>query len=275
MDGQSDARTQQGLELRAGLLNGLLACGIVSSLLYVATDLLAAARWEGYRIVDRMASDLFAVGSPTRSFIVRPMIAYNLLVIAFGVGVWLSAREKRSLRVTGVLLIAYGVASWMGLVLFPLRPDSSTSAGGEMALSGILHASITGVLVLLMFLFIGFGAAALGKGFRLYSVATILLVLLGGVLSFAQVQRVAEGLPTPWLGVVERMNIYAALLWVVVFAVMVMRANREYASAAIGDRVGSARPKKKATVLLGSPHRRALGRHGMERGMNRESVGRL
>jgi Protein of unknown function (DUF998) len=211
---------------RKTVVSFLLTCGILSSLLYLATDVLAAMRWEGYRYVDRMASDLFAVGSPTRSFILLPMTVYNLLVIAFGVGVWLSAKDKRSLRLTGVLLVTYGFVSWMGLVVFPLRPDSQGFTAEGAPLSGVLHAILTFVLVVLMFLFIGFGSAALGKGFRAYSIATIAVVLAGGALAFAQVQRVAAGLPTPWLGLVERMNIYATLLWVAVFAVVLLRAQQ-------------------------------------------------
>jgi hypothetical protein len=35
----------------------------VSSLLYViATDILAASRWDGYRRAEQMVSELFAVG---------------------------------------------------------------------------------------------------------------------------------------------------------------------------------------------------------------------
>ncbi len=47
------------------LRNVLLAAGPLSSLLYVvATDGLAASRWEGYRRSEQMVSELFAVGSP-------------------------------------------------------------------------------------------------------------------------------------------------------------------------------------------------------------------
>ena len=51
-----------------------------------------------------------------------------------------------------------------------------------------------------MLLAIGFRAAAFGKRFRLYSIATFLMLLLGGVLTGLDQPRLAANLPTPWMG---------------------------------------------------------------------------
>jgi uncharacterized membrane protein len=85
--------------------------------------------------------------------------------------------------------------------------------------------------VLFMLLAIGFGAAAFGKRFRLYSIATILMLVVGGVLAGLDVGRLAANLPTPWMEVTERINIYAYMLWVVVLAIALWRAQ---ATAAAG-----------------------------------------
>jgi hypothetical protein len=39
--------------------------------------------------------------------------------------------------------------------------------------------------------------------------------------------RIAANLPTPWIGVWERINIATFMLWVVVFAIVLMRASPE------------------------------------------------
>jgi len=75
---------------------------------------------------------------------------------------------------------------------------------------------------------IGFAAAALGKRFRLYSIATILIMLVFGALTGLDAPRIAENLPTPWVGVWERINIAGYLLWVVVLAITLLRANGMY-----------------------------------------------
>ena len=66
----------------------LLICGILSSPLYVAMDVIASRRYEGYSFTDQNYSELLATGAPTRSLMLLASIAYNLLVAAFAAGVW-------------------------------------------------------------------------------------------------------------------------------------------------------------------------------------------
>ena len=198
------------------LLKVLLACGVISSLVYVVTDMLASSRWEGYDWTARMVSDLLAVSAPTRSFIVVPMLMYNLLMVAFGIGVWLQG-WNRPLRVAGLLFIVYGVASMLGLFVFPLNYEAE-GAGATM------HMVNTFLLILLMFLFIGFAAAGSGRAFRLYSILTVAVILAGAILSGMQIPRIEADLPTPGLGLFERLNIYSMLMWVAVFAVSLLSA---------------------------------------------------
>jgi hypothetical membrane protein len=215
--GQStEMPTRSALVQDSLLLKVLLACGVASSLVYVATDMLASSRWEGYDWTARMVSDLLAVSAPTRSFIVVPMLAYNLLIIALGIGVWLRG-WNRPLRVAGAMLIAYGVVSMLGLFVFPLNYEAK-GAGATM------HMVATLLLILLMFLFIGSAAAGSGRAFRLYSVLTVAVILAGAILSGMQIPRIEAHLPTPGLGLFERLNIYSMLLWVAVFAVSLLRA---------------------------------------------------
>ena len=188
----------------------LLLCGVASSVVYAATDILASARWEGYDWTARMVSDLLAVSAPTRSFIVAPMLAYNALILAFGIGVWLS-RHNRAQGVTAILLIVYAIASVLGLLVFPL--DYSASGSGAA-----MHMVATFTLIILMFAFIVSAAIGGGRAFRIYSVLTVLIIIGGAVLAGMQVPRIEAGLATPGLGLFERLNIYAMLMWVVVFA---------------------------------------------------------
>ena len=201
----------------------LLICGILSSLLYVGIDILAANQWEGYSYISQSFSELVAIEAPTRSLMVFALaIPYNLLVIAFAVGVWAAAGGKRALRVTAGLLVAYTVAGVMGALVFPMHSRGQTT----MTLTDTMHIVATSAGVLFMLLFIGFGAAAFGKRFRLYSIVTILLLVLGGALAGLDGARMAAELPTPWLGITERINIYASMLWVLVLGIGLWRAEK-------------------------------------------------
>ena len=57
--------------------------------------------------------------------------------------------------------------------------------------------------------------------------------------SHGESPRAAEGLPTPWLGVLERVNVYGSLLWVLVFAAVLLlsQGGQRPRIAAIADRL--------------------------------------
>ena len=199
----------------------LLVCGILSSLLYVGVDVLAAMQWEGYSYTAQAFSELTAIEAPTRPLMVfANAIPYSLLVLAFAVGVWASAGRKRALRLTAGLLVAYTVAGFMGGVVFPMH---SRGTQPTMTLTDTMHIVFTGAGVLSTLLAIGFAATAFGKRFRLYSIGTLLLLVLGGALAGLDGARLAAGLPTPWMGVTERINIYGSMLWMAVLATALLR----------------------------------------------------
>ena len=231
------------------ILKFLLLCGIASSVVYVATDVLAALSWPAYDYTAQSVSQLLAIGTPTRSFVFPLMSAYNALVVAFGVGVFASAGSTRSLRVTGILLVVYGIVSHMGLTLFPLRlgeTEASDNAGA--------HIAITAAIVLSMLLFIAVGAIARGRIFRVYSGLTIMAIIVGGALTGMQVETLAAEGSSPWLGVVERVNIYSMMLWVAVFSIALLRGGKDRGPTTTAEAARSGGTKK-VTAFVGSPHK--------------------
>jgi hypothetical protein len=70
---------------------------------------------------------------------------------------------------------------------------------------------------------LAFAAKAFGRQFRIYSIATFLVLLIFGALTFANAPNVGKNLPTPLIGVWERINIGVFLLWVIVLAVILLR----------------------------------------------------
>ena len=84
----------------------LLICGIASSILYVAADILGAMQWEGYGYASQAVSELIAIDAPSRPFLIPFLVTYSVLIYAFGVGIWKSAGQKRALRVAACLIAA-------------------------------------------------------------------------------------------------------------------------------------------------------------------------
>jgi hypothetical protein len=204
----------------------LLVCGILSSLLYVGTDVLGTLQYPGYSYVDQEFSELTAQGAPTRFLMVALNgIPYTLLVAAFAVGVWTSAAPKRAGRITGALLLGYAALGMAGGVLFPMNTREALAAG-ERGLRNAMHPPLTAVMSLFIVLAMGFGATLLGKRFRYYSYVTIAILIVFGVLTSLQAGQMVANQPTPWMGVEERINIYTTMLWVAVLAIGLLRAQK-------------------------------------------------
>jgi hypothetical protein len=199
----------------------LLGSGIVSSLLYVGANALGARRWRDYSLTSHTVSELSAIGAPSRPVVVPLLTAHGALVIPFGLGVWESAGRKRALRVTGALLVGLG-ASDLPAPLFPMHQRAAL-ARGEKSRSDTMHIIVTSVNSLLILLAIAFASTALGKRFRLYSITTLLVLVVTGGLTATQASRVEANRPTPWAGVTERISIGGYLMWQVVLASALLR----------------------------------------------------
>jgi len=211
----------------------LLVGGIVSSLLYVATDVLGGMRYEGYSFTSQAISELMATGAPSERLVDPLFLIYDVLVLAFGARVFLEGlRRSRALSITGALVFAYGVVGFTGPTLFEMHPRGTGGLDADTP-----HIVVTGVIVSLLLLAMGFGAFALGRRFRGYSLGTLLTVIVFGLLTAPYAARLAAGQPTPGLGIVERVNVYAALSWVAVLAVALLRDPRS--RTAIVTRVAS------------------------------------
>jgi len=95
-------------------------------------------------------------------------------------------------------------------------------AAGGGTLRDTMHIALGAVTEVIYLLALGFAAAALGRAFRLYSIATFLIVLAFGVEMFREAPRVGANQPTPLLGVWERINIGVFLAWIVVLAITLL-----------------------------------------------------
>ncbi len=207
---------------KLGWREALLVCGVASSLLYFGMDVLAALLYDGYSYTGQTISELSAVDAPTRSLWIPLGFVYSILMVACGFGVWASAGEKHRLRVVAGLVAAIGI---VGLVAWPFAPmhqrEVLAADGGTLA--DTMHIILSMVDSVLFILSIAFGATAFGKRFRLYSIATIVFVLVFGALTGLDGPKIADNEPTPWVGVTERIAVFGSMLWIAVLAILLLR----------------------------------------------------
>jgi hypothetical protein len=215
--------------LHAKLRKILLMCGILSSLLYVALNVFVPMLWPIYNCASQTVSELSAIGAPTRPIWLWLCILYTLLITVFAWGVWKSAGQNRALRIAGALLIAYAA---LGL-LWPFAPMHlrEVLAAGGGTISDTMHIALGAVTEILYLLALGFAAAAFGKKFRLYSIATFVILFVFGVLTFLDAPGIAANQPTPLIGVWERVNIGVFLIWVVVLANVLLGTEKKPVSS--------------------------------------------
>jgi hypothetical membrane protein len=210
----------------------LLCCGAFSSLVYVLTDILGGLRYPGYSFASQGVSELMAIGAPSRGLVDPLFIVYDVLAVAFGIGVVREAAERNpQLRRSGLLLVVYALAGMLGPTVFPMHQRGTGSFASDTP-----HIVLTAVLVIFMFLAIGFAALALDKRFRVYSFATILVLVVFGAIAGAYGGRLAAQQPTPGLGIFERISIYSYLLWVAVLALTLWRQPESATKGAYGTR---------------------------------------
>lgn len=200
----------------------LLYCGLISSILYVITDLIACSLYPGYSIADQNYSELLATGAPTRIFLLIVCVFYNLLVVAFAIGILNAKIPGRSARITGISMIAYAALSMITPAFFQMD-----MRGAEVTTLGSLHPPMTAIMSIFILLSLGFGAFISYKWFRYYSFTTIVIVCIFGLLTSLQVPELSANLPTPWMGLKERVNIYLTMLWFAVASITLLQKPKE------------------------------------------------
>lgn len=230
----------------------LLGCGIASSLLWpVSSEVLAARLYRGYSPLSQAVSELTSFGAPTRGPLIIEGLVRDALLAAFGLGVRTCAHGDRDLRLAGDLLVAYAAT---GPLWLPFPATARGGTRGRWAVRDTAHLSLTTADVLLALGAMRHAGTALGGAFRVYSLATMVSMVVSGAATGGYVPLVTAGRPTPGMGAAERVMIGAGLLWVVVLAVALLEDGSEQTTAP-GRRTESRRDSRARSRL-----RRVSGR---------------
>lgn len=212
----SATRNQQGMARQ-----GLLLCGIASSLLYIAIVVLSASRWESYDSTSQTISELIAIDAPTKALAGSSFVAYSLLVITFGFGVRLVAGENLALRWAATGLASKEVLGLVVTLFFPIH-----QRGIPPTWTDTFHLTLVSVAVLLMLLALGAGAMALGASFRRFSFVTMILLIVGGTLAGMDGPKLAANIATPRMGIWQRIGVFTYMFWIAVLSLTLVSRER-------------------------------------------------
>ncbi len=203
---------------------GLLWAGVAAAAWYTTVVLIGAMATPGYSHIGEHVSTLYQSGAPNGSWIAALFAVYNLLVLAFGVGVYRLATRtggtrRRIGQAGGVTLMLTAIAGFMDVVF---RQDP---IGSPATTSGTLHIAFAGLSSLFTILAIGLVASwALARpalrGFGRYSVATLVVIAVSG-----PVAAVATAQLWPTMGLLERIPIFGFVQWAAVTSIILARWN--------------------------------------------------
>lgn len=116
------------------------------------------------------------------------------------------------------ILVGLGVLALAVGLFVPMRPR-----GTDQGLPGLLHLVEGATWMLGLMTAMGVATSAFGARFRIYTICTLVLMVLFLFWTGLHGPRLAAGLPTPGLGAIERTWWYAYQLWFIVLAVRLLR----------------------------------------------------
>lgn len=210
----------------------LLVAGVAAVVVYAIGDVLSGLLYDGYSYIDQAISELSAFGSPVRPLMVTVILIHNVLLLAFGIGLLRVAR-RRSLWWIGALQVAEFLLVGIATHTFWAMSSRDMATG----FNDTMHITLSGVFSLLVVAMMVLSAVAYPGWFRLYALATTVVVAGFGMASSLAIRGIEQN-HTPWAGGFERIDAYAYFAWLVVFAVMVIR-HELGPSQTTGERGGS------------------------------------
>ena len=197
----------------------LLACGIAGAALYPLADIFASTRYPGFSYRDQAVSELFAIGAPTGAIVAPLFSISSALLLLFAVGIWMSARDRRLVRLIAVMMALNATDALVLWNFFPMdmrrsQPTFTDTMHGALAIDPFLLAAIV------------LAAIAFHGRFRVYTIATIVFTSALAALGFSYASLVFTNQPTPWMGASERAAQYATNIWYAMFAVLLLRKSQ-------------------------------------------------
>lgn len=203
------------------MVKKLTITGAAAVFFYLTHIVLGGTLWHGYSHLTQPISDLTATGAPHKNLLSIITFVYGLCAVTFAVITYIYLKnEVPKITRAGLLsfIILHAISITYGI--FPVDLP-----GAPITFTGIMHIVIT-VLIIPLTIFapiligIGLRKNQYFSTFAVYSIATgIFIFFAGGATAYIFVNKL------PYFGLVERINIGALQLWMLIFSVKLFRYN--------------------------------------------------
>ncbi len=189
---------------------------VLSPILYFAASFIGGAANQGYSHIKDSVSDLLIKGSP-RLAVLDTMMIISFVFIALSCVAMLitHAPSLKGATKAGLILIGLsGIFSLCSSIIFRLDPHASgMTINSAMHVVFVALAALCTIVGGMLVGFTMFSVAGWG-GFRIYTVITFTIMLIGAVISPIIIDN-----NVPVVGLVERISILAYNQWLIVVAI--------------------------------------------------------
>lgn len=199
--------------------------GVLGPLVYTAAVILGGLIRPGYSHISQPISELIARGAPNKALLNPVFAAYNLLALAFALGVITHVRLRsphagRSAGIHASAFLILGGVVGLATLFFPQDPG-----GPPVTLTGTIHIALAGVCSLasmasIFLLAIWFQRTGQQAAAR-YSYLSLVVVFLSGAM--AAITTATGGV---FFGLLERLTIFAYLQWMFILALRLVKDPR-------------------------------------------------
>ena len=197
--------------------------GILTPILYLATAIMGLVLKLGYIQMEYSISGLIVVGAPNTILLNNLFSIYGILTIIFALGLLLfilfyhKSENYDKLGKTGVAFIfIVGFFELIMVLFFPMDPNSKS-----LTIVGVLHLILAYVMSFstmfgVLFFVLWFKTVKL-KNLSIYSLISLIVIFIFDIIAVA-VERQAN----PFLGLFERITIFAFLQWMPITAIWII-----------------------------------------------------
>ena len=197
--------------------------GILAPTLYLVTAIMGLVLKLGYDQMKYAFSDLVTDGAPNRILLNYLFSIYNIFIMIFAVGLLLfilfyhKSENYNKLGKTGVaFLLIVGFSGLMLVLFFPMDPNNT-----PITFTGVLHLILAYVMSFstmfgVLFFVLWFKTIKL-KNLSIYSLISLIVIFIFGTFAVAVARQ-----ESPFLGLFERIMIFAFLQWMPVTAIWII-----------------------------------------------------
>lgn len=198
----------------------LFYCGIFGPIIFLLNDIIGSIITPGFSPIINAVSELTQAGSENALLLSTLFLIAAIMLMVFGIGIVVHYKFEHSKLIFfgGIFIILLGLFSALSGTVFPMDPF-----GGEATFAGNMHIILTGLNIILVVLAIpmigiGFNRVKQWKSFRLYSIITVLVMIIFGASTSVLIMNNIE-----MLGLFERITIYAYQLWIFTLAFLLIK----------------------------------------------------